>query len=242
MDCACTEPWKTHELAKRGHQWWCGLSTLADDARRAVEAEQAPLARGPWSLLDVLARLTAAADHLLKDHDCDTHGHEEIAAARDAARMVLRSTRPEEADERLARGVFAAFDRHIKPPPELEAKLLDVAASTARSGEDEAEKLLRRILDADPKEPILDAARRRIEELIEWRGACEGAFGIMTANPRKTLVNLASAQVKHHREHHLRERRAWNAALALAKETGRSAAVAEAEEALAALDEQGLPE
>ena len=155
--------------------------------------------------------------------------------------MALRSTRPEEADERLARGVFVVFDRHIKPPPELEAKLLDVAASTARSGEDEL-RALRRILDADPKEPILDAARRRIEELIEWRGACEGAFGIMTANPRKTLVNLASAQVKHHREHHLRERRAWNAALALAKETGRSAAVAEAEEALAALDEQGLPE
>ena len=226
MNCACTEPWKVHELAKRGHQWWCGLSTLAEDARRAAEADHAPQAQGPWSLLDVLARLTDAADHLLKEHDCDAHGHEEIAAARDAARMVLRSTRPEDADERLARGVFEAFDRHIKPPPELEAKLLDVAA--ARSGEGEANKLLRRILDADPEEPILDAARRRIEELIEWRGACEGAFGIMTANPRKSLVSLASAQDKHHREHHLRERRAWNAVLAIAKETGRWAAVAEA--------------
>lgn len=35
------------------------------------------------------ARLADAADHLLDAHACDGHGHEEIAAARDAARKML---------------------------------------------------------------------------------------------------------------------------------------------------------
>jgi hypothetical protein len=42
-----------------------------------------------WPLRDVLARLADAADHLLNDHDCDTHGHEEIGIARDVARSIV---------------------------------------------------------------------------------------------------------------------------------------------------------
>ena len=39
-----------------------------------------------WPMLDVLAKLADAADILFDRHNYDGHGHEEIAAARDAAR------------------------------------------------------------------------------------------------------------------------------------------------------------
>lgn len=35
----------------------------------------------PWPLQDVLAKLMEATDHLLTDHDCDLHGHEEFRHA-----------------------------------------------------------------------------------------------------------------------------------------------------------------
>lgn len=44
----------------------------------------------PWGLLSVLAELTRATEHLLRDHDCDTEGHEEFAAAAAAGREILR--------------------------------------------------------------------------------------------------------------------------------------------------------
>lgn len=40
----------------------------------------------PWPLTACVHRLCDAADHLLHDHNCDTHGYEEVIAARDAAR------------------------------------------------------------------------------------------------------------------------------------------------------------
>lgn len=50
----------------------------------------APLAMDkPWPIFDVVARLCAAADHLLSAHDCDCHGHEAVAAARDAGHAWL---------------------------------------------------------------------------------------------------------------------------------------------------------
>ena len=47
----------------------------------------------PWPLADVLDKLAAAADHLLRDHDCDAHGYEGILAARDAARRAAAALR-----------------------------------------------------------------------------------------------------------------------------------------------------
>ena len=44
----------------------------------------------PWPLTEVLTRLADAADHLLRDHDCDTHGWEGIGIARDRAREIVR--------------------------------------------------------------------------------------------------------------------------------------------------------
>ncbi len=45
---------------------------------------------GPWPVREVLTRLADAADHLLLEHDCDAHGHEGVAAARDSARAALK--------------------------------------------------------------------------------------------------------------------------------------------------------
>lgn len=42
-----------------------------------------------WPIVDCLAKLADAADHLLKDHDCDTDGWEQISSARDAARRHI---------------------------------------------------------------------------------------------------------------------------------------------------------
>jgi hypothetical protein len=101
------------------------------------------------------------------------------------------------------------------------------------------ENLLRTILGANTDEPTVDAARRIVDELIAWRGGCEAAFGITTADPRSTLVVYVKAQQEHHREHHTREREAW---LLVAKVAGYySPEHIAAEDALEALDEQGMP-
>lgn len=47
----------------------------------------------PYPLHDVLRILADAADHLLNDHNCDTHGYETITASRNAAREILRLIR-----------------------------------------------------------------------------------------------------------------------------------------------------
>lgn len=112
------------------------------------------------------------------------------------------------------------------------------AASTLPDPNDER---LRKTLDAHPDETAVDAAARLVDELLSWRSGCEAAFGIITANPHATLVRVASAEVKHHREHHERERLAWNVVQELAERGGFPKALAMAKEALAALDEQGMP-
>lgn len=61
---------------------------------RAVEAELGAFREAlgystPWPAHCVLQKLADAADHLLDVHSCDVHGHEEIAAARDAARRIV---------------------------------------------------------------------------------------------------------------------------------------------------------
>jgi hypothetical protein len=39
----------------------------------------------PWPLVDTVVILARAAKHLLDDHDCDLHGHEEVRSAIEAA-------------------------------------------------------------------------------------------------------------------------------------------------------------
>lgn len=44
----------------------------------------------PWPLAEVLTKLCDAADHLLKDHDCDAHGWELVGSARAAGRAIVQ--------------------------------------------------------------------------------------------------------------------------------------------------------
>jgi hypothetical protein len=59
---------------------------------KAAKAEDVPQpnlgADTPWPLRDVLLRLAAAGEHLLRFHDCDVHGWEGIDAAVKAARRI----------------------------------------------------------------------------------------------------------------------------------------------------------
>lgn len=52
----------------------------------------------PWPLRDVLAKLIAATEHLLDDHACDTHGHEEFRTAANRGKELLASQEKTSAD------------------------------------------------------------------------------------------------------------------------------------------------
>jgi len=84
----------TRELERYAEHWeeWAEVEVKCSVLRRAAallreRAEPTNLgADSPWPLSEVLTRLADAADHLLRDHDCDTYGWEGITVARDAAR------------------------------------------------------------------------------------------------------------------------------------------------------------
>lgn len=44
----------------------------------------------PWSLVEVLSKLVAATNHLLYDHSCDAHGHEEYRTAALRGEQILK--------------------------------------------------------------------------------------------------------------------------------------------------------
>jgi hypothetical protein len=63
-------------------------------AERRAEAAEKRLRdvmamEGHWPLHDVLEKLADAADHLLKGHDCDAHGHEVVQQAAIEARRIV---------------------------------------------------------------------------------------------------------------------------------------------------------
>lgn len=67
------------------------LRQRAEQAERERDALSSTLGfDGPWPLHSVLEKLADAADHLLRDHCCDSHGYEEVCAARDSARRIAK--------------------------------------------------------------------------------------------------------------------------------------------------------
>lgn len=111
--------------------------TLAMEAMRSEHAtallrvEEVGYGRGvsdtlrmaqPWSVPGLVAKLADAADHLLRDHDCDSHGWEEVGAARDAARTWLAdicgtTSTPSELppQDSPEPGTAAYLRQHVKP-------------------------------------------------------------------------------------------------------------------------------
>jgi hypothetical protein len=65
------------------------LHDAADVVRGLHVRAMLAAVESPWSLPDVLSKLADAADHLLTDHACDSHGYEGVVQARDAARNIV---------------------------------------------------------------------------------------------------------------------------------------------------------
>jgi len=78
------------EIKSLGHlcaQWEslakARASLIATSRAEALSMDQ------PWSVPSIVKRLCDAAEHLLRVHDCDAHGHEGVKAALDAGREWL---------------------------------------------------------------------------------------------------------------------------------------------------------
>lgn len=61
----------------------------------------------PWPLTDVLEKLLEASEHLLQDHDCDVHGHEEFKIACLRGREILKTLRSGWPEKSCAEGHFS---------------------------------------------------------------------------------------------------------------------------------------
>ena len=65
----------------------------------------------PFDVASVLEKLASAAEHLLDDHSCDGHGHEQVRIAVTTARRFIRARRvpidPDANRENRARDPFA---------------------------------------------------------------------------------------------------------------------------------------
>jgi hypothetical protein len=135
--------------------------------------------------------------------------------------------------------MFNTIRRHLR------AFLYAEETAIAKSAQNE-EMLLRIALDASPTQDLVQRAKDIADELIGFRDGLAAGFGIYSADPFRTLVELGQAQLKHHREHHIRERKAWDMVLRLvnieldADELASISMLAETK--LEELDEQGMPQ
>jgi hypothetical protein len=88
---AAEAAWKDDEAKgmEREASLDAALSTSHAEVERLREALRSVLAFDqPWNLPDVLDRLANAADHLLTDHGCDTHGWEMARGCANRARKL----------------------------------------------------------------------------------------------------------------------------------------------------------
>ena len=90
-----------HDQMQQGCRWSGRADQcmyVSDDAKLVLAEELLEKAEAkldfyllksrPWTVPDVLKKLADAADHLLQEHNCDCHGHEEIGVARDVAKAM----------------------------------------------------------------------------------------------------------------------------------------------------------
>lgn len=64
--------------------WMAGTPIAVESIAQALESA--------WPPRDCVAKLVAAVEHLKNDHDCDTHGHEEIWITLDIAKRWLAAS------------------------------------------------------------------------------------------------------------------------------------------------------
>ncbi len=89
-----------------------------DTPRGPVRTVDAADRSEPWPLRDVLTKLADAADILLRDHDYDGHGHEEIAVCRDRAREIAAQPDRSEPDPFRKKPGYDAIGYRIVENPD----------------------------------------------------------------------------------------------------------------------------
>ena len=73
----------------------------------------------PWAPIDCMNKLIEATTHLLIDHNCDCHGHEEILEAKNSLEAALASQKPY--DYQKGSGISQKdIDRLLKEKPRRE--------------------------------------------------------------------------------------------------------------------------
>lgn len=73
------------------HMWWERIAASLQEQRDKLHLALAMDI--PWPLPDILAKLIEAAEHLLRDHDCDYHGHESYRVAIEYGKISLTNLR-----------------------------------------------------------------------------------------------------------------------------------------------------
>ena len=94
--CACVECRAADEIDRQRAQI-ARLEELHALYQDKVQRQRAEIERirevfgmsEPWPLNDILAKLVEATQHLLDDHNCDTHGHEEFRHAASGGKACL---------------------------------------------------------------------------------------------------------------------------------------------------------
>ena len=79
-----------HEATNPDSMSRCRAALVARITTLEARLEKVLAVGSPWPLRDVLAKLASATEHLLQDHACDVHGHEEMKRAADEARCTLQ--------------------------------------------------------------------------------------------------------------------------------------------------------
>lgn len=144
----------------------------------------------PWPLSDVLTRLADAADHLLRDHDCDAHGWEGVTVARDKAReyaaaLSTRETPDPSVLEQRLRAV--TLDRYDDDGLSLALVLLD----DVREAADTIAALTHEKADQELR---LSDAFAEIGRLAQAKAAAEDAVSRLKSN--YVLLSEAKAAVE----------------------------------------------
>ena len=93
---SCAATWDVFDCPHCGEELHLGetIDRHLECHEKLMEAVKALVGSNtPWPLRDVLKTLADAAEHLLKDHDCDAHGYENVDEAVKLARQYTEKAR-----------------------------------------------------------------------------------------------------------------------------------------------------
>lgn len=175
-----------------------------DEAERRLENVHANAANDARHAAEIIDDMAEIIDDM----------HHELASAQREARMlagqIARSVEASDraqARERAERGHRIAQTELLvqtqRAAHDLDREVERLKAMLAEAERELAKESLERTHASAAGMP--DTYRKALEEVEAWRTGAEGGFGLMTANPHKSLTELAQRLEAHHQEHHARE-------------------------------------